>query len=1435
MATRKNIQDHNDYRMRPICLNRSINLILAMNSTALFSKIKTLLFRLADDIESANSLHLHNDAIHAENFFCELLNLIFPWNLENVNQKKINQETFDLWNEGNEIFVQITSNKTHRTKYNKAVKTLTKQGSDIKYRNFYLFFIAQKVDTKILERKVIGGSNYEGWDITKLIEAIYYRKKSAKLLMPVFDLLDQELNSHFTSIVGKTKFVISPQQILKPISKNQFYIDRKSLTNQLFEFTQQDSGLITGGPGYGKSFTITELQRKYQQLGIACFVIRINEMIKGTSEELSFELGTTSNWLEALKSVPCTTGKSLLIFDAFDTAKDEEFKGNMLGHIKIAIASLGPSWHVVVSTRSYDALKSHRLAELFPKNATANAIGCRFIEIPGLTDNELQEAIQPHKTLKNSVLHANASLKNILKIPYFLSLFTQVVPNKEQLHIRTEEQLLTLYWNKRVSQDTAKDLFLRKLTSLLCTTENLSCRKSNVLTEQNITAYEGLLSDGLIAETSYTRENIAFAHNILLEYGLFKYALPNDIDEMINHLKANERQPFLFRSSYIFFYSMLWNYDRENFWQHYLKLRMIAEPLFRLFHQTILNYVLADNFNSVTDFEPLDNLIDDEEKSSVFRKILEAIRFIRPNSIQFKDIQLFLSLSKEITPASIWELGFLTEKSIKQYSADRKRLILLGQISYNYLEYFLTALGIPALKMRIEGNGQHWALRNYVSCLNMIPKPKNLLIRLLNQLKVPDFNIYLFSILADEIVTIAKYDLAFSFTVYKTLYDHIEISDKETYLGNSAVLSLKSNRKQDFHVVHHRLEAKFEHLLELNPKESIIFGLQIVDNFLLERKTYWRAPLSETLGINGLNAQIVEDGSVYDYKLEKRHGPLSHINSITKYLHRLVDEKELTVVNELLDVYMQNARSRMLWTRLLNFLQKRPEVNPTLSALILSNKGIYSSSKSREEIYKLLNSSWSLFTFEQKYHIETMIFSLPMLEYYDESSMNRLKGVLFSNIPEGELVLEQSIQHLKMTGKITKEESGRMESSISFQRSIAEEKQRLNIRDEIVAEHEAYNLIKEIEEFNDSHSNIQNRPKPIPKDYKPYLKPVKRLYELRSESFPERLREACDNEISRYLRTVLEKNKNVPESLKLWAEEVAFELIDEARYYSDNEVGELTNQIGAFSPSPRTYSTSILAGRLYETKKPAIAGKLILLMQDNTQRVRYLALRTLPYFYTNGHKEYWSTIEGRLLTETDGHCLHEIMHSMFFKDIIAKDTVKVVNALWSVSHRLHDNKVSNALENMFVHLLLEVILNHNVSRAWELAVKNADNEAFCREFILQCFGILDSKNKKKAVMMGRLSEAELYGLVEELIGMQFKIIQMLELDDPAISAPLHTIDMCIQQLFFKVEKEENNKSKQTILKLKRAYLAQIKSLLDLILSESKKLRTDLWLRIQAFT
>jgi hypothetical protein len=313
-----------------------------MNSTSLYQMISSLLFELANDVKHSNGLHLHDNAIHAENFLCELLNLVFDWNLENANQTKTNQQVFDLVDVRKKIFVQVTTTQAHQAKYSKVQKDLNKSAYK-RYKIFHIFYISRKVNQRYLEQQNVNGIQYEGWDLEKLANAIFYLKKSASKLKPIFQLLKDELVPIDLAHLETPKSIRLPTQTVAVIRKNDFYICRTELTKTLFDFTQTGNGLVTGGPGFGKSFSLLELKRHYNQIGIPCYIIKINELIKASDAELSAELGTQSAWIDALSNVPSSKSKSLLIFDAFDTAKDEQTNQMCSCISKMRLPSLAPT------------------------------------------------------------------------------------------------------------------------------------------------------------------------------------------------------------------------------------------------------------------------------------------------------------------------------------------------------------------------------------------------------------------------------------------------------------------------------------------------------------------------------------------------------------------------------------------------------------------------------------------------------------------------------------------------------------------------------------------------------------------------------------------------------------------------------------------------------------------------------------------------------------------------------------------------------------------------------------------------------------------------------------------------------------------------------------------------------------------------------------
>ena len=73
-------------------------------------KLSTLAYRIMLS-GKLNVLDLH---IHAENFFRDLFNLVYGWNLVNLNEASQNEEAIDLADATNKILVQVSATNTKR-------------------------------------------------------------------------------------------------------------------------------------------------------------------------------------------------------------------------------------------------------------------------------------------------------------------------------------------------------------------------------------------------------------------------------------------------------------------------------------------------------------------------------------------------------------------------------------------------------------------------------------------------------------------------------------------------------------------------------------------------------------------------------------------------------------------------------------------------------------------------------------------------------------------------------------------------------------------------------------------------------------------------------------------------------------------------------------------------------------------------------------------------------------------------------------------------------------------------------------------------------------------------------------------------------------------------------------------------------------------------
>ena len=207
-----------------------------------FDYIEEQLHILAHRINTRAKQNLLELNIHAENIYCNLLNIIFDLELKNLNSTYGNVEGIDLIDYKNKVLVQISSTCTKQKIENSLSKTIYSEYTG--YR--YIFFSISKEISKTIREHTFNNpfevriNSKE--DFISYLELLNLIKNSAETkLKTIYEYikneLGQEINlrrvesnlANIINVLAKEKF---DEQISSP-EINSFAIDEKISFNEL--------------------------------------------------------------------------------------------------------------------------------------------------------------------------------------------------------------------------------------------------------------------------------------------------------------------------------------------------------------------------------------------------------------------------------------------------------------------------------------------------------------------------------------------------------------------------------------------------------------------------------------------------------------------------------------------------------------------------------------------------------------------------------------------------------------------------------------------------------------------------------------------------------------------------------------------------------------------------------------------------------------------------------------------------------------------------------------------------------------------------------------------------------------------------------------------------------------------------------------------------
>jgi hypothetical protein len=1098
-------------------------------------------------------------------------------------------------------------------------------------------------------------------------------------------------------------------------------IERSELLADLVDFSLKNSGLIVGKPGIGKSYMIRQLRKSLRSMGVISFLVRIDNIYDSSDAAIQSELGIGEDWIEEFKKVKLSgEQKAVLLFDAFDAARDESLRKGVLMQIKRAKQELQEKWNIIVSVRSYDASKSPELLRLFPANEyDEEALYARRTEIEELTEAEIIEGIGSNDKLLQFYNASSEALKAVLKVPFFLKLLEEIVQHssaealEEIKKFSSETQLLESYWKLKIVNRpnyAAMELLLSRFTKLLIKERTLSEAKDKVFTAANplppeIFAY--LRSENILDEVSMNNTRLAFSHNILFDYAVSVFALTEEYDELVGFIKEDRSRPFFLRPSFVYFFTALWFRKPDVFWSCYWKLRAENIKEIQLFQRLVLNGIIVAEFNRPDELKPILSSPEEAVRVVVIRNLLQSMRFIR-NTAEPKDAELLLELSGQLHIAFIFEFGFLLDRSVNLAEDGLKEKC--GVAARRFLEFILTKRQeekIEILDRMGSTRGVELIARTYETD---IEQSKGLLRRVIDLLKEPNFEIWYFSNLAEQVKHILPHDPEFVAEIYLVIFNHWETDQSRTQMGSSVIMSFTSNRRQDFEMCHFRLEQFFPTFLSTATGIALPVGMKIANDYvILDRGRFRSEEGMEHFKYGSLECSYFVDlSSIWSDNLAY-HKPADFFNNILAIIETFIQEDN-PLWEKLLTAYIANAKVGYSWKQLFVLAEKYPKkLHPQVFPLLIA-KPLVKGPDTSYEVRSCIAAFVPFLSDEQIKAIEETLF-----EIYGEDRGSTLSQAL-SRIPAEKLQLQRSKGFLEQYGQRENVPPIQLHSSVeTFTTDMWLEERGVDLKDET---NRAFSVMgNELEALNSRWMN-SNPPKEaleptMTKVKTAFFGVVEKKELLPADLYASVLRECVKTAavLCRCMSDFSKDDAGLLEEIII----VGYQTVSSTDLQYEEEDKSPSHGWG---PTVRTDAADAWVDLYVHFRSEKLLGFLIDALRNKNGIVRFMVVKRLILLADINYDKYWELITERLENETDSFVYAGLIGNLKFEPpIIQQQGPLVVNLIEE-----HVNFFSSdSFLERYVELLLWLMRKHNVARAEQILYLAYDKPMLCKFIIFEVF------------------------------------------------------------------------------------------------------------------
>jgi len=512
------------------------------------SEIIKMLTIIRCEIKSKNRLNLTDDNIVMQDFMCKILNMIYNYNLINLNDKNYpNFPGIDLGDEGNEIGFQITSTKSGQ-KIKDTLDICVKNQCCHKYKNIKFFILTDK------QKKYTMDYTSDIFSFDKKLDILDFDDlfsdisslTDIDIKRELHDYIKQEI-PYYSNDFSKIAISININKIVYPcpanyikrdvilcetLLQNEYYYLYSDKKHTLEKITEQNKLIVLlGDAGSGKSIELQYLAHKLStDKGLFPIYYKLNNYIDKTIEEF---IPTE------YKDIPID--KLVFILDGFDEIKEQNVD-TFRFHLEEFVEE-NPNTKFVISSRS----NFYKMASEDGKYS-GTIVGFQAYSICPLTivdrDNYLVSKGIPIKDFVDEIVDKN--LRFLIKLPFYLIEIANLYYKYGKLPKRTE--LMEFLIKNKFKIDVEKfrsanrklpELEVTLMWLLKKTGTTLECLGRNYLTETEYQILHASFDDRELLKHSgiwikNNKEEWQFVHNNFGEYLAAKWLQEKTRDEIIS-------------------------------------------------------------------------------------------------------------------------------------------------------------------------------------------------------------------------------------------------------------------------------------------------------------------------------------------------------------------------------------------------------------------------------------------------------------------------------------------------------------------------------------------------------------------------------------------------------------------------------------------------------------------------------------------------------------------------------------------------------------------------------------------------------------------------------------------------------------------------------------------------------------------------------------